>query len=77
MSNITVRDVNDDVFKEFKAEAAKQKMTLGQALTFAMMRFKGDIKNRKKLTDYKPTSWGKGTEHVSEKIDDILYGELE
>ena len=76
MSNITVRDVNDEVFRDFKAEATKQGMTVGQALTFAMMKFKGELgKPKEKFSSLKPTSWGKGTEYLSEKMDDVLYGE--
>lgn len=29
----------------------------------------------KKFTDLKPEKWGKGTEHVSEQVDEILYGD--
>lgn len=75
MSNITVRDVDEEVFREFKAETSKQGLKLGTALTLAMRRFKGELKTRRKLTDFKPTSWGEGTEHLSEQIDDILFGE--
>ncbi len=75
MSNITVRDVDENVFREFKAETSRRGIKLGTAITLAMMRFKCEMKTRKKLTDFKPTSWGKGTEHLSEQIDDILYGE--
>ena len=27
-----------------------------------------------KFTGLKPINWGKGTEHVSEEVDKILYG---
>ena len=75
MSNITVRDVDDKVFREFKAAAAKQGLTIGQALTFAMLKYKSELKPKKKLTDYKSSSWGPETMYVSEQIDDIMYGE--
>jgi len=32
-------------------------------------------KKKQKFTSLKPVSWGKGTEHVSEQVDQILYGE--
>jgi len=30
-------------------------------------------KKMRKLTSLKPTSWGKGTEKVSEHVDEIMY----
>ena|SRR3989338_2738559 len=75
-TQITVRDVDVKIFREFKAEATKQGITLGGAFNLAMEKFRTEIgKKRPKLTSWKPMPWGKGTEHVSEKMDDILYGE--
>ena len=72
---ITVREVDEKVFREFKAEAVRQKITLGGALNFAMEKFRADLsKKRPKLTYWQPSSWGPGSEHVSERIDEILYG---
>jgi hypothetical protein len=74
-TQITVRDVDEHVFREFKAEAVKQGMTLGTALTLAMEKFRSTLSGKRtKLTSLKPSAWGKGTEHVSEEVDEILYG---
>jgi hypothetical protein len=74
-TQITVRDVDERVFREFKAEAVKRGMTLGSALTLAMEKFKSSLAGKRaKLTAYKPVAWGKGTERVSEEVDAILYG---
>ena len=73
MTQITVRNVDSDAFREFKAEATRRGMKLGTALTLAMERFKLE-KRKSKLTDWKSTNWGKGTEHLSEEVDEILYG---
>ena len=76
MTQITVRDVDQEVFREFKAEAVKRGLTMGSALTLAMEKFKAELtKKRQKFTALKPVSWGKGTEQVSEEVDKILYGE--
>ncbi len=74
---ITIRDVDPSVFKEFKAEAIRKGLTLGTAVTLAMMKFRSELgKNRPKFTSLvKPVHWGKGTEHLSEEVDAILYGE--
>ena len=74
-TQITVREVDPDTFREFKAEATKRGMTLGAALTIAMEKFKSELGRKKmKLSALKPVHWGKGTEHVSEEVDKILYG---
>lgn len=72
---ITVREVDKNVFQEFKLEAMRQGLTVGTALTLAMEKFRSELEKKQKLRLWKPVSWGDGTEHVSEKMDDILYGE--
>ncbi len=72
---ITVREVDEQVFREFKSEATKQGLTIGSALTLAMEKFRTNLQKKKKFTSLKPISWGKGTERLSEQIDEILYGE--
>ena len=75
MTQVTVRDVDSDVFREFKAVAVKRGMKLGTALTIAMEKFKSELGTKKqRFTALQPVSWGKGTEHTSEQVDDILYG---
>ena len=72
MGTIAVRDVDNDVFREFKAEAVGRGMTLGQAMTLAMESFLSR-KKRVKFTSLKPIDWGKGTEKVSQSVDEIIY----
>jgi len=75
-TQITVRDVDQGVFREFKAEAIKHGLTIGSALTIAMEKFRAELgKKKQKFTSLKPVSWGKGTEQVSLQVDQILYGE--
>lgn len=77
--NIAIRDVDENLFKEFKAEAAREGTSVGKILTMAMRfwleRVKKKKKVRKSLLDLKPFDWGKGSENSSEEIDAILYGE--
>ncbi len=70
---ITVRDVDKQVFKEFKANAVQQGLNVGSALTLAMEKFLSQQK-KVKFTSLKPVRWGAGTEQVSEEVDNILYG---
>ncbi|RMF90457.1 MAG: hypothetical protein D6733_03835 [Methanobacteriota archaeon] len=75
--NITVRDVDEKVFRRFKAEAVKEGQKLGQAVTRAM-KFWLEKKHEergpaKSLLDLKPIDWGEGTEKTSTEIDSLLY----
>ena len=73
---VTVRDVDPQVFREFKADAVRNGYKLGTALTLAMEKFRSELRRKKeKFTSLKPIHWGKGSEHSSLEIDEILYGE--
>ncbi|MEK6907628.1 MAG: hypothetical protein AABW45_03815 [Nanoarchaeota archaeon] len=76
-TQISVRDINKEVFNEFKALTVKKRMTLGQALNIAMSAWLDEELEIPKLSllKMKTTNWGKGTEKTSEEIDKILYGE--
>ena len=76
--NITIRGLQESIFRKFKARAAEENVTLGDALSQAMEAWlkKGKTEEpRAKLSDLKITNWGKGTERSSEEIDRIVYGE--
>jgi len=76
---IAVRDVDENVFREFKAEAVREGVSVGKILTMAMRLWMERVKKKKKvkrsLLDLKPFDWGEGTENSSEEIDATLYGE--
>lgn len=74
-SQVSIKDVEDQVFREFKAESVKEGLKIGKALTMAMRLWleTKDKKPRMSILDFKPKSWGKGTEKTSEEIDKILY----
>lgn len=75
--NITIRDVDEPVFRKFKAESVRKRMKLGNALTNAMMTWlekeQGKKKVKKHFLDLKPFDWGEGTERSSVEVDEILY----
>lgn len=72
-TQITVRDVDPDVFRKFKAYAILNGMNVGQAINLAMKQFLSKGRSKKRLSDLKPIDWGPGTEHASEQIDETLY----
>lgn len=75
--NITIRGLDEAVFKRFKAKAVEEGMKLGEAVTQAMQMWvsRKRARSRAKLLDTRPFDWGRGTEKLSLGIDQILYGE--
>ncbi len=74
-TQITVKEVDQKTFQELKAAAIKSKLTVGAALNIAIETWLSSLRKTKgKLSELKPTDWGPGTEHTSEEIDEILYG---
>ena len=75
--NITIRDVDEKVFRNFKAESVRKRMKLGNALTNAMMTWLGKEREKREVKkhflDLKPFDWGEGTERSSVEVDEILY----
>ena len=74
-TQISIKDVEQQTFKEFKAESVREGLKIGNALTMAMKLWleTKDKKPRMSMLDFKPKRWGKGTEKTSEEIDKILY----
>jgi len=74
--NITIRDIDEVVFRSFKARAVEEGMKLGEAVTQAMELWikQRNTKLKASLLDIKPFNWGEGTEKVSVQIDQVLYG---
>ncbi len=73
--HVSIKNVDDAVFREFKAEAVREGLKIGKAVTMAMemMLEKSEKRPKISLLQFKPKSWGKGTERTSEEIDKILY----
>ena len=72
---LNVKNVDEETFREFKANSVRKGFKFGKALTLAMQLWLEKSKKKPKLNflDFKPISWGKGTEKTSEEIDKILY----
>ena len=72
---VSIKDVDEHIFREFKAESVREGLKIGKALTLAMrlMLEKMEKKPKMRFLDLKPKDWGRGTERISEEIDTILY----
>lgn len=72
---VTIKNVDAAAFTELKAEAAREKMAVGDALSLAIMNWVADSrKPRLKFASWKTIKGGKKTRHVSEYVDNLLYG---
>ena len=71
----SIKDIDEAVFREFKAESVREGLKMGKALTLAMqlMLEKKEGKPKLSFLNLKPKPWGKGTERTSEEIDKIAY----
>ena len=74
--NLTIRGLNESVFRKFKAKAVEEGMKLGEALTQAMDIWIRQIADKPELSilNLEAFDWGKGTEKVSVEIDKVIYG---
>ncbi len=75
---ITVRDVDEEVLRKFKAVITVDKMKMGQALTKAMKDWIRQKERSERIDSspffkFKSFDWGRGTEKTSKEVDDILY----
>ena len=76
--DITFRNVDGEALQNFKAEAVRENKTFGEALAEAILlwlKHKKLIKKKKtRLSLSKPVDFGPGTENLSERVDEVLYG---
>ena len=71
---ITVKEVNEQAFRKLKSFAVQRKMNVGTALSLAIESWLSNMKTKHDtLSQLRPINWGKGTEHLSEEADSVLY----
>ena len=73
----TIRNLDEDAYRRLKARAAADGKSLGEALNEAMRAYTAGqppFEKKRSLLDIKPVDFGKGTEHLSDEIDAIVYG---
>jgi len=79
---ISVRDVDEEVFRKFRAMTIEEKIKLGEAVTRAMKVLLEEVRENKRkklksvgvLLKIKPRDFGPGTESLSMEVDEVLYG---
>jgi hypothetical protein len=76
MVNITIRGLDDAVFRRFKAKAVEEGMRIGEAVAQAMQMWlkQRTTKPSASLLELEVFDWGKGTEKLSREIDQVMYG---
>ena len=73
----TIRNVDEQMYRQLKAKAALQGKTVGEALNEAIRAWiEGPAASPRNgsLRDLQPQPWRRGSERVSEQIDRIVYG---
>jgi len=70
----TIRGIDEDTFREFKAKAQKKNKTVGDAINEAMLKWLGESKSEGSLDDMDAWDWGEGTENMSTEYEEELYG---
>ncbi|MBI2675308.1 MAG: hypothetical protein HYX24_02530 [Candidatus Aenigmarchaeota archaeon] len=72
---LSIRDVDEKTFREFKAEATREGLPVGKAITLAMgFWLQEHAKPIRNMLDFRSVNLGKGSEKLSEEIDKTLYG---
>ncbi len=72
--DISVREVEEQAFREFRVKAVSKGLTTGIALSQAMREWAGkpEKKPKKSFFDLKPWAWKE--KNASMKVDESLYG---
>lgn len=70
--NVTVRNLDETVFRRFKGKAAERGMKMGTAMSHAMRLFIENGTTSQKRAPKKQT-WGRDS--TNKEIDSLLYGE--
>ena len=78
MTDVMFKNVDEEILREFKAEAVREGKTFGQALVEALLtwlehRRIATTKKKMKLSDLKPIDFGSGSEKGSIEVDKIVY----
>ena len=74
MVNVLIKNVDEKAYKTAKILAVKDDKNVGAVVSQAIFLLARQNEKRG-LGAAKPLHLGKGTEHLSQEIDEILYGE--
>lgn len=70
----TIRGIDEDTFREFKAKAQKEDRTIGEAITEAMSQWLDETDEKIPLDEMDAFDWGEDAEKLSEEYEEELYG---
>ena len=73
----TIRNLDERLYRELKARAARAGKTMGAVVNEAMSAYLArptDLPKRGSLRDLRPEDYPEGNERLSEEIDTIVYG---
>jgi hypothetical protein len=72
---VSIRNVEEQTFRDFKAESVREGMQVGKALTLAMKYWLENVEHKPKVRflDFGPKHWGKETKKTSNEIDSLVY----
>ena len=74
----TIRNLDENTYRQLKAKAAVEGISIGAAINQAIRSWldEGDKKIRGvSLLDIKPEPFGKNNSRLSERIDELLYAD--
>jgi plasmid stability protein len=73
----TIRNLDERLYRELKARAARAGKTMGEVVNEAMGAYLGrplNLPKRRSLADLRPEDFPPGNERLSDEIDSIVYG---
>jgi len=72
----TIRNLDENAYRELKARAALTGTTIGQLVNEAIRSYlaRPESRRRRSLRDLTPEQYPEGSERLSEEIDAIVYG---
>ncbi len=74
----TIRNIDDEAYQRLRTWAAHHGLGMGEALSRLALQhahLPHNPKRKVSIWELKPTSWGPGSEHTSQEIDEIVYDE--
>lgn len=73
----TIRNLDDDIYRQLKAQAALRGATVGELMNEAIREWlaaPGRELGRRSLSELRPEPYPDGNERLSEEIDAVAYG---
>lgn len=72
----TIRNLDDEAYRAAKARAALEGRPVGEVVSEAIRAYvaRPPPGRKRSVRTWKPEDFGKGTERLSEEIDEVLYG---